>query len=198
MTTKVKDCTCRFTRVVEHGGDYCVICRTERAIDGSIIPPEPLHEVTIDGLEIRVLAQRDTMGGKHLTVLGAGLTSKWHQPGFSVLNKTWQLREIAELNLAESGWRVYFGDYSMSYADDLALMRDVALAVRYLSGRRPLDYSSPSPGDLERMADGLGLRLPRLMYRSGQTLSHSTFESLADFLAFTLRPKAAGPVNLRA
>ena len=197
MTTQVKNCDCRFTRVVEHGGLYCPACGVERNIDGTVVPIGPLQEVTIDGRDVRALAQRDAIGNKRLTIIGAELTGKWPQPGFSTINKIWGPGDIAELHLADGGWRAHFGDFSMSYQDDTLLLRDVALAVRFLDGQKPLDFSSPSPGDLEKMADGLGIRLPRLMYRGGQTLSHSTFETLAAFLTFNLRPKAAGPVNLR-
>ena len=198
LTIKAKDCPHRFTRVVEHGGDVCNACRIERNIDGSTRPPEPVREIEIDGYKVRALARRSESGIKRLEIDGRGITGQWAVPGSSLLGKTWLPGEVAFISLGESGWRAYFGDFSKSYADDLALVKDVILAVRYLAGQRPLDFSSPPVGELETMADALGVRLPRLMFRGGQTTSHSTFENLADFLAANLKPKPAGPLNLRA
>ena len=198
MTTQIKDCVHRFTTVVEHGGDACNTCSTEWNADRTVRPPEPVREIEIDGRKVRTLARRSKIGTKHLMIDAEGITGQWAMPRSSMLGKNWLPGEIAFISLGGSGWRAYFGDFSMTYADDLALMKDVVLAVRYLAGQRPLDFPSPPVGELETMADALGVRLPRLMFRGGQTVTHSTSETLADFLVANLKPKAAGPLNLRA
>ncbi len=197
MTTSVK-CEHRFTRVIETGNEYCPACNREIGRDGKALPEEPERSARIDGRELLAVAGRSKSGQRRLLIVSDDIPGSWEPTPLTITGKAeWEPGEIATLRLEENGWRAAFGEFEISHADDLGLVRDVLAAARFLDGKgqgQPLTFAD---GELSDTVDALGLRLPRSMYRGGQFVSHSVYASLAEYLAAKSRPKSPGPLNLR-
>ena len=113
----------------------------------------------------------------------------------------WELGTLAVLSLKEGVWDAHFGGWWSGYGDDSLLVRDATMAAKYLdvpAGERFMDFASPPSSDLERAADALGLRLPRMAARPGHVESYGRFKTLAEYLTALARPESPGPRNLRA
>ena len=198
MTTKVKHCVHRFTRVIEDGGDYCPTCGSTRNIDGTVRPSIKPMETEIGGIKLRAEFRRNDLGTRLLTISAPEVRGQWK--GQTLPAEIWQPGILATLSLKDGLWDARFGEWWGSYGDDSLLVRDATLAARYLNlkGVERMDLTSPLTGDLERAADAMGLRLPRLAARPGHAQSYGQFSTLAEYIAALARPKAPGPVNLRA
>ena len=198
MTTKVRDCVHRFTRVIEDGGDYCPACGATRNIDGTLRPSIKPLETEIGEIKLRAQFQRNDMGTRLLTISAPKAEGRWK--GRTLPADIWQPGILATLSLKDGLWDARIGEWWGSYGDDTLLVRDAVLAARFLAlvDKDRMDYASPPAGDLERAADAMGLRLPRLAARPGHAQSYGQFSTLAEFIEALARPKARGPVNLRA
>ena len=200
MTTTVDEaCIHRFTRVIEGGGTYCPTCRVERNIDGSIrLPVKPLAR-KVGGILLVAEHQRNEFGTRLLTLSALEVRGRWPGGVYPTAN-VWEPGTLAVLSLKEGVWDAHFGGWWAGYGDDSLLVRDAVLAARYLDltadGR--MDFTSPSTDHLERGADALGLRLPRMAARPGHVESYGRFKTLAEYIAALARPKSTGPKNLRA
>lgn len=150
--------------------------------------------------EITLLTEfrRNEYGTRLLTISAPGSRGSWPGRVYPTAD-IWEPGILAAISLKDGMWDCHFGGWWGSYGDDALLVRDSVFAARYLNlpadGR--MDYSSPSTDDLERSADNLGLRLPRMAARSGHVQSYGRFATLAEYIAALAQPKAAGPVNLR-
>ena len=199
LTLLVKDCDCRFTRVVEHGGTYCHACGHEKNIDGSLRPETKPLEVKIDEILLQAEFRRNEIGTRLLTLSSPNVRGRWAGRIYPT-SENWQPGILAALSLKDGVWDAHFGEWWAGFGDDSLLVRDAMLTARFLNlpaGER-MDFTSPSTGDLERGADALGLRLPRMAARPGHVESYGRFLTLAEYIAALARPKAAGATNLRA
>ena len=199
MTTSVEACIHRFTRVIEGGGDYCPTCQVERNIDGSIRPPiKPLAR-KVGGILLFAEFQRNEFGTRLLTLSAPEVRGRWPGGVFPTAD-VWEPGTLAVLSLKEGVWDAHFGGWWAGFGDDSLLVRDAVLAAKYLNltAGEQMDFASPSNDHLERAADALGLRLPRMAARPGHVESYGRFKTLAEYIAALARPKSAGPKNLRA
>ena len=200
MTTSVKDCGCRFTRVIENGGTYCHACGHERNVDGTHRPSNKPLDTRIGGITLLAEFQRNEFGTKLLTLSAPEVRGRWPGGVFPTAD-VWEPGTLAVLSLKEGVWDAHFGGWWAGFGDDALLVRDATMAAKYLdvpAGERFMDFASPPADDLERGADALGLRLPRMAARPGHVESYGRFKTLAEYLAALARPKSAGPKNLRA
>ena len=195
MTTEVETCEHRFTRVTESGGEYCPACDREIGVDGQPKPVDPDRVATFDKLELLAQFGRGKSGNRHAFISGKGIKGQWPGNWATLSGYQWQPGEIAVMWTHEGCWRAAFGDYESSYRDDSILARDIVTAARYLAGKNIAN--APDLGAMLEIADTLGLRLDRAAYQPGHFVSHSRFETLAEWLAFQMRPKGPGPKNLR-
>ena len=147
----------------------------------------------------QALATRNPNGDKQLLIVGGGVTGYWaaEPMGASPSPRVWAPGELAVVVMSAQGWHGYFGGFKAVYGDDMALAHDIALTARYLSDRRPVDFREPATADLQVLSDGLGLRLPRLLLKTGRVESYSTFPTLAEYMRANLEPKKPGPRNLQ-
>ena len=195
---EVENCPHRFTRVIEDGGDYCAACGITRNVDGTVRPSIKPLETDVGDITLRARFTRNEYGTRLLTLSAPMVLGRWAAKVFPLAD-VWQPGVVASLSL-KGVWDARFGEFWAGYGDDTLLVRDAILAARYLNlpADERMDFASPSTGDLEKAADTLGLRLPRMAAKPGHALSYGRFATLAEYIAALAKPKAAGPVNLRA
>ena len=200
MTTpvEVEDCVHRFSRVVENNGTYCSFCGITRNEDGTIRPATKPLKMKIGEITLLAEFRRNEVGTRLLTLSAPGSRGRWPGPVFPTAD-TWEPGTLAALSLKDGLWDARFGGWWAGFGDDALLVRDAIFAARYLNlpADEVMNYSSPSTDDLERGADNLGLRLPRMAARSGHVQSYGRFETLGEYISALARPKSAGPKNLR-
>lgn len=200
MTTSVEACIHRFTRVIEGGGDYCPACGVARNIDGTIRPAVKPLETKVGGILLRAEFRRNNYGTRLLKLSAPEVRGSWPGQVFPTAD-IWEPGILAVLSLTAGVWDAHFGGWWAGFGDDSVLVRDAMQAAKFLdvpAGERFMDFASPPADDLERAADALGLRLPRMAARPGHVESYGRFKTLAEYLAALARPKSAGPKNLRA
>ena len=197
MTTLVDRCSHKVTRVVEHGGELCVSCGREMDATGAAMAPEPIRTVNIDGaIDAWAMLSRTPIGRREITVT-AGVKGAWEHLAETPYPRPWAAGEILVAVLGEHGWSTNIGPFRADYGDESALTGDLVRAVRYLSGKKPVDLKAPPAGELERIGDALGFRLPRTLYRVNQVESFSTHRTFAEMLNAKMRPTPTAPKNLR-
>ena len=199
MTTSVEACVHRFTRVIENGGTYCHACQVERNVDGTIRPPVKPLARKVGGILLLAEFQRNEFGTRLLTLSAPEVRGSWPGRVFPTAD-IWEPGILAVLSLTAGVWDAHFGGWWAGFGDDSLLVRDAMMSAKFLdvpAGERFMDFASPPADDLERAADALGLRLPRMAARPGHVESYGRFKTLAEYLSALARPKSAGPKNLR-
>ena len=207
MTTTVDEaCIHRFTRVIEGGGTYCHNLPGHERNMWTARIRLPIKQATGHTKGRRDFAtggafRRNEFGTRLADDLSAPeVRGSWPGQVFPT-GDVWEPGTLAVLSLKEGVWDAHFGGWWAGFGDDSLLVRDATMAAKYLdvpAGERFMDFASPPSSDLERAADALGLRLPRMAARPGHVESYGRFKTLAEYITALAPPKSAGPTNLRA
>ena len=168
-------------------------------MDGTHRPSSKPLDTKIGGITLLAEFRRNEFGTRLLTLSAPEVRGSWPGQVFPTAD-IWEAGILAVLSL-EDVWNAHFGGWWAGFGDDSLLVRDAVMAAKFLdvpAGERFMDFASPPSDDLERAADALGLRLPRMAARPGHVESYGRFKTLAEYIAALARPKSAGPKNLRA
>ena len=168
-------------------------------MDGTHRPSSKPLDTRIGGITLLAEFRRNEFGTRLLTLSAPKVRGSWPGQVFPTAD-IWEPGILAVLSLTVGVWSAHFGGWWAGFGDDSLLVKDAMQAAKFLdlpAGERFMDFASPSTDDLERAADALGLRLPRMAARPGHVESYGRFSTLAEYIAALARPKSAGPKNLR-